>query len=46
MRDVVVNEPLVQDIEHLKERAVGRDVIQRISLEMTLSAGIFLSPNM
>ena len=46
MSNTVVDEPLIQDVEHLKERAVGRDVIQRISLEMTLSAGIFLSPNM
>ena len=46
MRNAVVDETLVQDVEHLKERTVGRDAVQRISLEMTLGAGIFLSPNM
>ena len=42
----VIDKPLIQDVEHLKERAIGRDVIQRIGLEMALGAGVFLSPNM
>ena len=46
MRDVVVDEPFVQDVEHLKERALCRDVVDRVGLEMTFGAGIFLSPNM
>jgi len=46
MRDTVVDESLVQDVEHFKEGAVGRDAIQRISLEMALGAGVLLSPNM
>ena len=46
MRDAVVDEPLVQDVKHLKEGTVGRDAIQRISLEMSLGTGVLLSPNM
>ena len=46
MRDAVVDELLVQDVKHLKERAVGRDAFQRIGLEMALGAGVLLSPNM
>ena len=34
----VVDELLVQDVEHLKERAVGRDAFQRIGFEMALWA--------
>ena len=46
MRDMVVDEPLVQDVKHLKEGAFGRDAFQRIGLEMALGAGVLLSPNM
>ena len=46
MRDTIVDEPLVQDVEHFKEGAIGRDIIQWISLEMTLGAGVLLTPNM
>ena len=46
MRDSVVDESLVQDVEHFEERAIRRDAVQWISLEMTLGAGVFLSPNM
>ena len=43
---VVIDELLIQDVEHLKEGAVGRDAFQRISFEMALSAGVLLTPNM
>ena len=46
MGNAVVDEPLVQDVKHLKEGTVGRDAIQRISLEMSLGTGVLLSPNM
>jgi hypothetical protein len=46
VRNMVVDELLVQDVKHLKERAVGRDAFQRIGLEMARGAGVLLSPNM
>ena len=46
MRDAVVDESLVQDVEHLKKRAVRRDIINGISLEMAFGTGVLLSPNM
>jgi hypothetical protein len=46
MGNAVVDELLVQDVEHLKERTIGRDAFQRIGLEMALGAGVLLSPNM
>ena len=42
----VIDKPLIQDVEHLKERAIGRDVIQRIGLKMALGSGVLLTPNM
>ena len=42
----VVDELLIQDVKHLKERAVGRDAFQRIGLEMALGSGVLLTPNM
>ena len=44
--NVVVDELFVQDVKHLKERAVGRDAFQRIGLEMALGSGVLLTPNM
>ena len=46
VRNAVVDESLVQDVEHLKEGTVGGDTIQRIGLEMALGASVLLSPNM
>ena len=46
MGDAVVDEVFVQDVEHLKERAVGRDAVYGIGLEMALGTGVFLSPDM
>ena len=46
MGDTVVDEPLVQDVEHLKEGAVRRDIVDGIGLEMALGAGVLLTPNM
>ena len=46
MRDAVIDEVFVQDVEHLKERAVGRDALYGIGLEMALGTGVFLSPDM
>ena len=46
VRDAVVDEPLVQDVEHLKERALRRDVVDGVGLEMALGAGVLLTPNM
>ena len=46
MGDAVVDDPFVQDVEHLKEGTIGRDAVQRISLEMALGASVLLSPNM
>ena len=46
MGNVVVDELLVQDVKHLKERTIGRDAFQRIGLKMALGAGVLLSPNM
>ena len=42
----VVDEVFVQDVEHLKEGAVGRDAFQRIGLKMALGAGVLLTPDM
>jgi hypothetical protein len=46
MRDAVVDEPLVQDVEHLKERTVGTDVVDLVGLKMAFDLCAFLSPNM
>ena len=46
MRDVVVDEPFVQDVEHLKERTVRRDVVDGVGLEMAFGTCVLLSPNM
>ena len=46
MGDVVVDELLIQDVKHLKERTVRRDAFQRIGFEMTLCAGVLLTPDM
>lgn len=46
MGNAVVDELLVQDVEHLKERTIGRDAFQMIGFEMALGAGVLLSPNM
>ena len=42
----VVDELLVEDVEHLKERAFRRNVIEMVGLEMAFGAGIFLTPDM
>ena len=46
MGDVVVDEPFVQDVEHLKEGTIRRDVVDGVGLEMALGAGVLLTPNM
>jgi len=46
MRDAVVDEPLVQDVKHLKEGAVGTDVVNLVSLKMAFGLCTLLSPNM
>ena len=46
VRDAVVDEPLVQDVEHLKEGTLCRDVVDGVGLEMALGAGVLLTPNM
>ena len=46
MRDAVVDKPLVQDVEHFKEGTIRRDVVDGIGLEMTLGAGVLLTPDM
>ena len=46
MRDAVVDEPLVQDVEHLKEGTIRRDVVDGVGLEMALGAGVLLTPDM
>ena len=39
-----VNKVIVQDIEHLEERGVGRDIIDLIGLECSLGLGVLLTP--
>ena len=46
MRYVVIDEPLVQDVEHLEKGTVRRDVVDRVGLEMALGTGVLLTPNM
>ena len=46
MRDTVVDESLVQDVEHFKEGTVRRDVVNGVGLEMALGVGVLLTPNM
>ena len=46
MCDAVVDKPLVQDVEHLKEGTIRRDVIDGVGLEMALGAGVLLTPYM
>jgi hypothetical protein len=46
MSDVVVDEPLVQDVKHLKERTVGRDVVDGVGLKMAFGTCVLLTPNM
>ena len=40
----LVDEVVVQDVEHLEERGVGRDVFNLVGLESTLGFGVFLTP--
>ena len=46
VRDAVIDELLVQDVEHFKERAVGRDALDGIGLEMAFGVGVLLTPDM
>ena len=46
MRYAVVDEALIEDVEHLQKRAVRRDVIDRICLKMSFYMGVFLYPDM
>ena len=46
MRNAVVDESLVQDVEHLKEATIRRDVVDGVGLEMALGTGVLLAPNM
>ena len=46
MSDMVVDQLLVEDVEHLQERAIRRDVLDGIGLEVALGGGVFLAPNM
>ena len=40
----VSRQVIVQDIEHLEERGVGRDIIDLIGLECSLGLGVLLTP--
>ena len=42
----VVDELLIEDVEHLKERAFRRYVVEMIYLEMAFGEGVFLTPDM
>lgn len=44
--DMVIEQLLVEDVEHLQEGAVGSDIVDSIGLEATLGLGIFLTPDM
>jgi hypothetical protein len=44
--NVVVEQTLVQDVEHLQEGALSGDVLDLIGLEMALGTGILLTPYM
>ena len=44
--DMVVDELLVELVEHLEEGAFGRDIIYFVRLETPLGLGIFLTPDM
>jgi hypothetical protein len=44
--NVVVEQFLVENVEHLKEGALGGDVFDLIGLEMALGTGILLTPYM
>ena len=46
MSNMVVDEPLIQDVKHLKKRAVRRDIINGIGLEMAFGSGVLLTPDM
>ena len=44
--DMVVGQFLVEDVKHLEEGAVGRDVLDLVGLKTTFGLGILLSPDM
>ena len=46
MGDAVVDKLFVEDVEHLKERTIGRYVVEMVCLEMAFGAGILLPPDM
>jgi hypothetical protein len=39
------DQPLVEDVEHLKERHVRADVVNRVGDQRALGVGTVLSPN-
>ena len=44
--DMVVDQLLVELVEHLEERAVGADVVDLVGLEVPFGAGVLLAPDM
>jgi hypothetical protein len=42
----LVDQILVEDIEHLEKRHMGADVFELVGREPTLVSGVFLPPNM
>ena len=46
VRYLVVHQLLVQLVEHLQERTVGRDVVNLVGLEMSFGFGVLLPPYM
>ena len=46
VRYLVAHQLLVQLVEHLKERALVRDVVYLVGLEFAFGAGVLLAPDM
>ena len=44
--DAVVDEFLVELVEHFEERAVGADAVYLVGLEVPFGAGVLLAPDM
>ena len=40
----LVDQVVIQDVEHLEERGVGRDVFDFVSFETTLCFSVLLTP--
>lgn len=46
MCNVIVDELLIQNVEHLEEGTIGADVLNFVGLETTLCFSVFLTPDM